>query len=75
MGCSRVVGDVVVRGELGWWRLRARRDEMKLRFLGRLLRMAESRVVRKVVAVRMEEARRSGSAVYSVHGVSVWLDW
>jgi hypothetical protein len=55
-----VVGDVVVRGELGWWRLRARRDEMKLRFLGRLLRMAESRVVRKVVAVRMEEARRSG---------------
>jgi hypothetical protein len=61
LGCSQLVGDAVVRGELGWWRLQARRDEAKLRFLGKLKRMAAARVVRKVLAVRMGDAvRRNG---------------
>jgi hypothetical protein len=58
LGCNQLVSDVVVRGELGWWELRARRDEIKLRFLARLLRMGEERTVRKMVAIRFGDAER-----------------
>jgi hypothetical protein len=62
LGCSQLVADVVVRGELGWVQLKARRDEMKLRFLGRLLRMDEKRAVRKMLAIRLADANQKGGS-------------
>jgi hypothetical protein len=52
LGCGTRMSDEVVRGELGWWTVRGRQAEAKLRFLGRLLAMPETRVVRRLLAVR-----------------------
>jgi hypothetical protein len=60
LGCSTRMSDEVVRGELGWVRAKARRDEAKLRFLGRLLRMSDRRGVRRFFAVRVVEAAKGG---------------
>jgi hypothetical protein len=52
LGCSSKMGDVVVRGELGWTTMEGRREMIKLRFFGRLVRMKEDRVVRRMFALR-----------------------
>ena len=48
MGVSQMTSGAVVRGELGWWRMEARRDLARLRFWGKLVGMEEERVVKKV---------------------------
>jgi hypothetical protein len=60
LGCSTRMSDEVVRGELGWVTAKARRDEAKLRFLGRLLRMADGRGVRQFFSVRVVESAKGG---------------
>jgi hypothetical protein len=52
LGCGIRLSDEVVRGELGWWTVRGQQAEAKLRFLGRLLAMPKSRVVRRLLMVR-----------------------
>jgi hypothetical protein len=37
-----------LRGELGWWSMQARRDRLRLRFLWKLVNMADDRMVKKV---------------------------
>ena len=46
LGCSSKMVDEVVRGELGWGTMEGRREVLKLRFFGRLVRMQRCRVVR-----------------------------
>ena len=46
--CSSRTNQEVVRGELGWERQKARFDELRLRFWGRILRMKEDRIVRQI---------------------------
>jgi hypothetical protein len=46
--CSKTVADAFVRGELGWWTLRARRVMLRLRYWGKLVRMDNSRLAKKV---------------------------
>ena len=46
--CGPRMSNVVVRGELGWWTLRARRDELRLRFWRTLTEMKEQRIPRIV---------------------------
>ena len=55
LACSSRMPDEVVRGELGWMSMDARRDMMKLRFFGRLVRMKEQRVVRKMFVSCMNQ--------------------
>ena len=53
----------VVRGELGWERQKARRDEMRLRLWAKLVRMPETRIAKKVYResrARMEQEEREG---------------
>ena len=49
--CKRT-SNAVVRGELGWHRLEARRDLARLRFLGKIVLMSEDRLVKRVYRVR-----------------------
>jgi hypothetical protein len=42
--CKPNTSNEVVRGELGWWRMKARRDEARLRYWARLVRMEGNRV-------------------------------
>jgi hypothetical protein len=59
LGCGKMASEFLIRGELGWMSLAGRRDETKLRFLGRLVTMKEKRVVRQVFAVRSRDAQTS----------------
>jgi hypothetical protein len=46
--CSKTAAPEFVRGELGWWSLRARRVMLRLRYWGKLVRMDEGRIVKKI---------------------------
>jgi hypothetical protein len=46
--CSITAAHVFVRGELGWWSLKARRVMLRLRYWGKLIRMDEGRLVKKI---------------------------
>lgn len=48
LGVSRKTAGAAVLGELGWWRMEARRDLARLRFWGKLVRMEASRIVRRI---------------------------
>lgn len=50
----------VVRGELGWYRLEARRDLARLRFWGKMVLMSEDRLVKKVYRIRKAAAEAQG---------------
>ncbi len=53
--CSSKMANEVVMGELGWWRLKGRRDLLRLKFWGRVGEMEESRLVKQVY----EESRKA----------------
>ena len=42
--CGPRMNNEVIRGELGWGTLRARRDELRLRYWGKLVNMSENRI-------------------------------
>jgi hypothetical protein len=46
--CGSRTSEEVVRGELGWERQRARADEMRLRYWGKIVRMDNDRVVKRI---------------------------
>ena len=60
----------VARGELGWLSLKARRDIKQLKYWGRLLKMADSRLVKKVYTYCKDyTATQKGSFCYSVKNI------
>jgi len=59
--CSKKTSKEVVRGELGWERQIARRDEMRLRYFARIVRMREGRVAKQIYKAsrsRLEQEER-----------------
>lgn len=61
--CGITMPEEAVRGELGWERQKARRDEMRLRLWAKLVRMPEARIAKKVYResrARMEQEEREG---------------
>ena len=54
LGVGREVPNVVVRGELGWWTVRARREYLRLSYWGKVVREPVGGMVRDVY----EEGRR-----------------
>ena len=63
--CSSRTSEEVVRGELGWERQIARRDEMRLRYWARLIRMDDNRIAKQVYRgsrMRLEREEREGKS-------------
>ena len=50
MGVKSFTNNEVVLGDLGWWRMKARRDLLKLKFWWKLLKMKSDRFTRLVYA-------------------------
>ena len=48
LGLKESTTNEAVRGELGWWSLKARRDMMRLRFWRKILKMGQERLPKKV---------------------------
>jgi hypothetical protein len=57
LGVSRKMASPVVRGELGWWSMRAQRDMKLLLYWARLVRLEDSRLVKQVYRCRREQVR------------------
>ena len=60
LGVSKRTSNAVVRGELGWHRLEARRDLARLRFWGKIVLMSEDRLVKRVYRVRKAAVDQGG---------------
>ena len=57
--CNNKAANAAVRGELGWWRMGARRDYLKLKYWLKILFMSDTRLVKKVYQHSKEEYLRS----------------
>ena len=58
LGVSNKMTNAVVRGELGWWPMRAQRDMKLLLYWARLVRLDDSRRVKQVYRSRREQAEK-----------------
>jgi hypothetical protein len=61
LGCRQKTADDVILGELGWWRMRGRRDMLRLRYWGKIMRMSNDRWVKKIYRMTRREYERNGS--------------
>src|SRR3569623_1458788 len=75
-GCwvSRTMANAVVRGELGWWTMRAQRDMKILMYWARLVRMDDTRLVKQVYQYRKEKIKRVNDWCSLVQKTLVSLD-
>ena len=55
LGASRTVASCAVMGELGWRKMTERSEDQMMRYLGRLRRMDETRLTKKMYEVSMAE--------------------
>jgi hypothetical protein len=59
--CGSRMTEEVVRGELGWERQKARRDEMRLRYWAKIVRMGNQRIVRRIYNASRSRLEREES--------------
>src|SRR3569623_504910 len=57
LGVSRKMTNAVVRGDLGWWPMRAQRDMKLLLSWARMVRLEDYRLVKQVYRRRREQAQ------------------
>ena len=60
--CSPKMTNEAVLGELGWWTLKGRRELLRLKYYGKIVRMGEDRLVKQVYVEsrkRLEEGKQS----------------
>merc|ERR1712228_189669 len=48
LGLKESTTNEAVRGEMGWWSMKARRDMMRLRYWRKILKMGQERLTKKV---------------------------
>ena len=55
LGASRTVASCAVMGELWWRKMTERSEDQMMRYFGRLRRMDETRLTKKIYEVSMAE--------------------
>ena len=73
--CGSRMSDVVVRGELGWERQKARHDEMRLRYWGKIVNMKEDRTVKIIYRTSRERLEREEAQKANDQSVQVTNTW
>ena len=58
LGVGKKTADNVVRGELGWWTMKAQRNTKKLLYWTRLVRMDDSRLAKQIYIQRRTQPNR-----------------
>jgi len=71
--CNGKTTNEAVLGELGWWRLQARRDYCKLKYWIRILLMDDTRLVRNVYDMSRKTYLKKGNRnwCYSIHRLAM----
>ena len=65
LGLSRTANNEVVQGELGWWKMEGRRDFIRLKYWGKLLKMSAERLPRRIYEIsKMLTENTKGSWSY-----------
>ena len=76
--CSSRTNQEVVRGELGWENQKARYDELRLRYWGKIIRMTDDRVVKQVYKaskVRMEQEEEKKARGEEIQSTDTWCKY
>ena len=73
--CGSRTTDEVVRGELGWERQKARRDEMRLRYWGKIVRMTDDRIVKTIYKTSRERLDREERQIANGESVELTKTW
>ena len=76
--CSSRTNQEVVRGELGWENQKARYDELRLRYWGKIIRMTDDRVVKQVnkaSKVRMEQEEEKKARGEEIQSTDTWCKY
>ena len=58
LGVPKHTAREVIRGDLGWWTLRARRDRARLTYWEKLRRLGDDRLVKRIYDLGREEYRK-----------------
>jgi hypothetical protein len=68
LGVGKKTADDVVRGELGWWTMKAQRNMKKLLYWARLVRMDDSRLAKQIYIYNAElnrtDALMTGARIF-----------
>ena len=72
LGLRESTNNEVALGELGWWKLKARRDMLRLRYWGRLIKMKQGKLPRKVY--EWELRRQKGKRSWTMYTKRLLLD-
>jgi hypothetical protein len=62
LGAAGKTPNELVRGELGWWTMKGRRDMIRLKYWGRLVRMDENRLTKRIYRMSRKRHRESSSS-------------
>jgi Reverse transcriptase (RNA-dependent DNA polymerase) len=73
--CGSRTSDEVVRGELGWERQRARRDEMRLRYWAKIVRMTDDRIAKIIYRTSKNRLERQQAKQQSGEEVIMTKTW
>jgi hypothetical protein len=73
--CGSRMSDVVVRGELGWERQKARNDEMRLRYWAKIVRMREDRLVKIIYQTSRDRLEREEAQKAKDPSVQISSTW
>jgi hypothetical protein len=75
LAVSKSCATVAVRGELGWWSIKARRELLMLRFWARIVRLGDASLMKRIYRQRKEGAlRRKKGWCYQIHNLLYELD-
>jgi hypothetical protein len=69
------MSDVVVRGELGWERQKARHDEMRLRYWAKIVNMSEDRTVKVIYRTSKDRLEREETQKANDQSVQITNTW
>ena len=61
LGLKASTNNEVVRGEMGWWRMKARKDMLRLRYWRKVINMKQEKLPRKVYEWELRRRKRRRS--------------
>jgi hypothetical protein len=73
--CGSRTSEEVVRGELGWERQKARGDEMRLRYWGKIVRMTDDRIAKRIYRVSKDRLESEEEESKHNEGTTTTKTW
>ena len=69
LGCRRSTTNEAVLGELGWWTMEERRELLMIRLWGKIIRMNDNRLIKRMYERRRKYEKGSDTWCKRVKGI------